>query len=248
MLESWSYSRRSRVIFFISRYFQRFLGYRWWHCHRVSAIRLGSRAHWWNQCKDRKNIKESRRAGAICRWSLYLIIDIRERLWQRSDRGNDGENECEYRRENKKPTFYLCWRYLWNGGLLESEPRSLKTNSKCPAVQRLYADGTRRNRQQISAYLWNELPHGVLDMFVDCFSSLPKEIRAKWNGGLCSLLLDYIQNEQVKRLNFDCSMQDINRFKNQDIELDIACFLRDKSSGLSKIQWPEYNDPQNWVM
>ena len=23
------------------------------------------RAHWWNQCKDRKNIKESRRAGAI---------------------------------------------------------------------------------------------------------------------------------------------------------------------------------------
>ena len=52
-------------------------------------------------------------------------------------------------------------------------------------------------------------PHEVLDMFVDCFSSLPKEIRAKWNGGLCSLLLDYIQNEQVKRLDFDCSMQDI---------------------------------------
>ena len=23
------------------------------------------RAHWWKQCKDRKNIKESRRAGAI---------------------------------------------------------------------------------------------------------------------------------------------------------------------------------------
>ena len=45
-------------------------------------------------------------------------------------------------------------------------------------------------------------PHGVLDMFV-----------AKWNGGLCSLLLDYIQNEQVKRLDFDCSIQDINRFK-----------------------------------
>ena len=34
-------------------------------------------------------------------------------------------------------------------------------------------------------------PHGVLDMFVDSFSSLPKEIRAKWNGELCSLLLDY---------------------------------------------------------
>ena len=45
-------------------------------------------------------------------------------------------------------------------------------------------------------------PHGVLDMFV-----------AKWNGGLCSLLLNYIQNEQVKRLDFDCSIQDINRFK-----------------------------------
>ena len=55
--------------------------------------------------------------------------------------------------------------------------------------------------------------HRVLDMFVDCFSSLPKEIRARWNGGLCSLLLDYIQNEQVKRLDFVCSMQDINRFK-----------------------------------
>ena len=77
-------------------------------------------------------------------------------------------------------------------------------------------------------------PHGVLDMFVDCFTSLPKEIRAKWNGGLCSLLLDYIQNEQVKRLDFDCSIQDINRFKKQDIELGIACFLRDKSSGDQK--------------
>ena len=77
-------------------------------------------------------------------------------------------------------------------------------------------------------------PHGVLDMFVDCFASIPKEIRAMWNGGLCSLLLDYIQNEQVKRLDFDCSIQDINRFKKQDIELDIACFLRDKSSGDQK--------------
>ena len=25
-------------------------------------------------------------------------------------------------------------------------------------------------------------PHGVLDMFVECFSSLPKEIRAKWKA------------------------------------------------------------------
>ena len=72
--------------------------------------------------------------------------------WQRSDRGNDGENECEYRRENKKHNFYLCWVSLLNGRL-ESEPRSLKMNSKCPAVQRLYADRTRRNHQQISAYL-----------------------------------------------------------------------------------------------
>ena len=80
-------------------------------------------------------------------------------------------------------------------------------------------------------------PHRVLDMFVDCFSSLSKEIRAKWNGGLCSLLLDYIQNEQMKRLDFDCSMQDINRFKKQDIELSIACFLRDKSSGDQKFSY-----------
>ena len=47
-------------------------------------------------------------------------------------------------------------------------------------------------------------PHGVLDMFVDCFASPPKEIRAKWIGGLCSLLLDYIQKGQVKRLDFVC--------------------------------------------
>ena len=77
-------------------------------------------------------------------------------------------------------------------------------------------------------------PHRVLDMFVDCFASLPKEIRAKWNGGLCSLLLDYIQNEQVKGLDFDCSIQDINCFKKQGIELGIACFLRDTSSGDQK--------------
>ena len=69
-------------------------------------------------------------------------------------------------------------------------------------------------------------------MFVDCFSSLLKEIRVKWNCGLCSLLLDYIQNGQVKRLYFDCSMQDI--IKKQDIELGITYFLRDKSSGDQK--------------
>ena len=77
-------------------------------------------------------------------------------------------------------------------------------------------------------------PHGVSDIFVDCFASLPKEIRTKCNGGLCSFLFDYIQNEQVKRLEFDCSTQDINRFKRQDIELGIACFLRDKSSADQK--------------
>ena len=49
-------------------------------------------------------------------------------------------------------------------------------------------------------------PHGVLGMFV-----------AKWNGGLYSLLLDYIQNEQVKRLDFYCSIQDINRFKSKTL-------------------------------
>ena len=76
-------------------------------------------------------------------------------------------------------------------------------------------------------------------MFVDWISSLPKEIRAKWNGGLCSLSLDYIQNGQVKRLDFDWSIQDINRFKKQDIELGIACFLHDKSSWDQK-----FTDPQ----
>ena len=53
---------------------------------------------------------------------------------------------------------------------------------------------------------------------------------AMWNDGLCSLLLDYIQNEQVKGIDFDCWVQDINRFKKQEI----ACFLRDKSSGDQK--------------
>ena len=77
-------------------------------------------------------------------------------------------------------------------------------------------------------------PNGVLDMCVDCFAPLPKEIRAKWNGGLCSLLLDYIQNEQEKRLNFHCPIEDTDHFKKQDVELDIACFLCDNSSGNQK--------------
>ena len=46
--------------------------------------------------------------------------------------------------------------------------------------------------------------HGVSDMFVDCFALLPKEIRVKLNCGLCSFLLNYIQNEQVKSFDFDC--------------------------------------------
>ena len=54
------------------------------------------------------------------------------------------------------------------------------------------------------------------------------------NGGLCSPLLDYIQNEPVRRLDFDCYMQDINRFKKQNIELGILCILRNKSRGDQK--------------
>ena len=73
-------------------------------------------------------------------------------------------------------------------------------------------------------------PNGVLDMYVDCFATPPKEIRAKWNGGLCGLLLDYIQNEQEKRLDFHCPTEDIEHFKKQDVELDVACFLWDNSS------------------
>ena len=57
-----------------------------------------------------------------------------------------------------------------------------------------------------------------------------EKLGAKWNGVLCSLLLDYIQNEQVKWLDFDCSIQDIDHFKKQDIELNIAFFLCEKSS------------------
>ena len=117
--------------------------------------------------------------------------------------------------------------------MLDSEPKSLKTNSKCPAV--LYADGTRRNHQQKILLTYEmSYSHAVLDMFVDCFSSLSKEIRAKMNGGLCSPLLDYIQNEPVRRLDFDCYMQDINRFKKQNIELGILCILRNKSRGDQK--------------
>ena len=117
--------------------------------------------------------------------------------------------------------------------ILDSEPKSLKTNSKCPAV--LYADGTRRNHQQKILLTYEmSYPHAALDMFVDCFTSLSKEIRAKMNGGLCSPLLDYIQNEPVRRLDFDCYMQDINRFKKQNIELGILCILRNKSRGDQK--------------
>ena len=117
--------------------------------------------------------------------------------------------------------------------ILDSEPKSLKTNSKCPAV--LYADGTRRNHQQKILLTYEmSYPHALLDMFVDCFTSLSKEIRAKMNGGLCSPLLDYIQNEPVRRLDFDCYMQDINRFKKQNIELGILCILRNKSRGDQK--------------
>ena len=117
--------------------------------------------------------------------------------------------------------------------ILDSEPKSLKTNSKCPAV--LYADGTRRNHQQKILLTYEmSYPHAVLDMFVDCFTSLSKEIRAKMNGGLCSPLLDYIQNEPVRRFDFDCYMQDINRFKKQNIELGILCILRNKSRGDQK--------------
>ena len=47
-------------------------------------------------------------------------------------------------------------------------------------------------------------PHRVLDMLVGCFASLAKEIGGKQNGGLCSLVLDYIQNEHVKRLDSNC--------------------------------------------
>ena len=117
--------------------------------------------------------------------------------------------------------------------ILDSEPKSLKTNSKCPAV--LYADGTRRNHQQKILLTYEmSYPHALLDMFVDCFKSLSKEIRAKMNGGLCSPLLDYIQNEPVRRLDFDCYLQDINRFKKQNIELGILCILRNKSRGDQK--------------
>ena len=98
--------------------------------------------------------------------------------------------------------FYICWVSLLSGRFAESEHTSLKTNSEFPAVQRLYTDGICRNHQQNSAYLWNEF--GVLDMFVDCFASLPKQI------------------------------QDINRFRKQDIELGIICFLDNKSNGNQK--------------
>ena len=45
--------------------------------------------------------------AAICRRSVYLIIDIREKLCQRNNRGNDSKNEHEYRWENNKQFLYL---------------------------------------------------------------------------------------------------------------------------------------------
>ena len=139
--------------------------------------------------------------------------------------------------KTKNPIFifagYLCEMEDFlrvNPGLSRRIPNVLQFNDYTPME---LAEITNKFRLTYEM----SYPHGVLDMFVDCFSSLSKEIRAKWNGGLCSLLLDYIQNEQVKRLDFDCSMQDINRFKKQDIELSIACFLRDKSSGDQKFSY-----------
>ena len=161
--------------------------------------------------------------GAYCRWSLYLIIDIREGLRQRSSGGNDVEDERGYRRESKNPIFYICWVSLWNGRLLESEPNFLQFNDYTPMK---LAEIT----NTILLIYEMRYPHGVLDMFLDCFTSLPEKIRAKWNGGLCRLLLDYIQNKQVKWLDFYCSIQDINHFTKQDIELGIPFSLCDKSS------------------
>ena len=180
MLESWPYSWRSRVIIlFISRYFQTYCDYRRWHYYRGSAIRLGGRAHWWNQCKNRKKIKESRRAGAVCWWSLYLIIEIREGLWQRNDRGNDGENECKYRRKNKSPIFifagYPCETedfFRVNPGLSRRIPNFPQFNDYTPME---LAEITNK----ILLTYEMSYPHEVLDMFVDCFASSPKEIRAK---------------------------------------------------------------------
>ena len=155
--------------------------------------------------------------------SLYLIIDIREGLWNANIDG-----------KTKNPIFifagYPCEMEDFlrvNPGLSRRIPNFLQFNDYTPME---LAEITNKI---LLTYEMN-YPLGVLDIFVDYFASLPKEIRVKWNGGLCSLLLDYMQNEQVKRLDFDCSIQDINRFKKEDIELGIACFLRDKSSGDQK--------------
>ena len=157
MLESLSYLWHLRVIFFIFRYFQRYWDYRRWHFHWVSAIRLGGSAHWWNEWKDQKNIKESKMAGAIFRWSLYLIINIREGLCQRRVETMMAKMNSVIDGKTSNPIFIFAgYSCEMEDFLLDSEPKSLKTNSKCPAV--LYAHGTRRNAQQNSAYLWNELP------------------------------------------------------------------------------------------
>ena len=100
-----------------------------------------------------------------------------------------------------------------------------------PAVQRLYADGTGRNHQHNSAYLWNEVSPWGFRYVPRLFYITPGRNQSEVEGGLCRLLLDYIQNEQVKWLDFYCSIQDINHFTKQDIELGIPFSLCDKSSG-----------------
>ena len=54
--------------------------------------------------------------------------------------------------KTKNPIFIFAGYLCEMEDFLRVNP-GLKTNSKCPVVQRLYADGTRRNHQQISAYL-----------------------------------------------------------------------------------------------
>ena len=76
-----------------------------------------------------------------------------------------------------------------------------------------------------------DFPHGVIETFTNCFSALSGEVRKKWNGGLCELLLEYILNEQVKRLDFESSVQEINRLTKEDIENGIQLFLSEKKCG-----------------
>ena len=60
-----------------------------------------------------------------------------------------------------------------------------------------------------------------------------------------SLLLDCIQIEQVKELGFDCPIKkDIYCFRKQDVELDITCFLPNKSRGDQKFNYQGYNNSE----